>query len=85
MEIILKQLKENGKVIFPQTSAEAVVVKSKGEVITLDTFINKKTIITVNNKPYINIEGHQNQEIKFGDDFEADEIDNNIKLKWNNL
>ena len=42
-------------------------------------------IITVNNKPYINIEGHQNQEIKFGDDFEADETDKNIKLKWNNL
>ena len=85
MEIIVKQLKQNGNVIFPQTSAEAVVAKSQGEIITLDKFINKKTSVIVNNKNYITVTGHTDQVIKFGDDFEADDIDNTIKLKWNEI
>lgn len=85
MEVIVKQLKQSGVVIFPQTSAEAVVAKSQGEIITLDKFINKKTSIIVNNKNYTTITGHSDQIVKFGDDFEADETDNTIKLKWNEI
>lgn len=86
MEIIVKQLKQGNNVIFPQTSAEAVIAKSQGQVITLDKIVSKKTIITVNNKQHIILAGHNDQQINFGDDFEADDTDNkNIKLKWNEI
>lgn len=86
MEIIVKQLKQGNNVIFPQTSAEAVIAKSQGQVITLDKIVSKKTIITVNNKQHIVLVGHNDQQINFGDDFEADDTDNkNIKLKWNEI
>lgn len=86
MEIIVKQLKQGDNIIFPQTSAEAVIAKSQGQVITLDKIVSKKTIITVNNKQHIILGGHNDQQINFGDDFEADDTDNkNIKLKWNEI
>lgn len=42
MEYIIKQLKQNGEVFFPQTSAESVLVKSGQEVITLDIILSRK-------------------------------------------
>lgn len=42
MELIIKQLKQDNKVIIPQTTAEAVLVKNNKEIITLDRVLNKK-------------------------------------------
>lgn len=84
MAIFIKQLKDQGKTIFPQTSAEAVVLKSQGDIITLDKFVNKETTITVDDTIYTVISGHSNQVIKLGSDFKVDEKDG-IVLKWNNI
>ena len=84
MAIFIKQLKDQGQTIFPQTSAEAVVLKSQGDIITLDKFVNKETTITVGDTIYTVISGHNNQVIKLGSDFKVDEKDR-IILKWNNI
>ena len=84
MAIFIKQLKDQGQTIFPQTSAEAVVLKSQGDIITLDKFVNKETTITVDDTIYTVISGHNNQVIKLGSDFKVDEKDG-IILKWNNI
>lgn len=84
MAIFIKQLKNQGQIIFPQTSAEAVVLKSQGDTITLDKFVNKETTITVDDTIYTVISGHNNQVIKLGSDFKVDEKDG-IVLKWNNI
>lgn len=84
MAIFIKQLKDQGQTIFPQTSAEAVVLKSQGDIITLDKFVNKETTITVDDTIYTVISGHNNQVIKLGSDFKVDEKDG-IVLKWNNI
>lgn len=42
MEIAIKQLSQNSKVIFPQTAAEAVLVKKGSAIITLDKALSFK-------------------------------------------
>lgn len=42
MEVTVKQLTQNSKVLFPQTSAEAVLVKKGNTVVTLDTALQYK-------------------------------------------
>ena len=42
MSISIKQLKQNNQVLFPQTSAEAVLVKRGSNIITLDQFLQLK-------------------------------------------
>lgn len=42
MKIEIKQLQQNKKILFPQTSAEAVLVKKGSTVITLDKMLNLK-------------------------------------------
>lgn len=42
MEYLIKQLSQNSQIFFPQTSAEAVVVKDNEEITTLDKFLQKK-------------------------------------------
>lgn len=83
MNVEIKQISENKKIIFPQTSAEAVLVKDNGKIITLDKRLNKKTIIVVNGNTYKTISGSANQQINFGNDFEVN--NDNIGLKWNNI
>lgn len=48
MELPIKQLKQNGQIFVPQTTAEAVLVKDNSQVITLNTLLERKleTIIT---------------------------------------
>lgn len=48
--INIKQLSQNQQIFFPQTSAEAVLVKeNSGKVITLDTILKEK--ISPNESP----------------------------------
>lgn len=42
MEYSIKQLSQNSQAFFPQTSAEAVLIKDNGEITTLDKFLQKK-------------------------------------------
>lgn len=42
MGVIIKQLSQNSKIIFPQTSAEAVLVKKGQQVMTLDKVLQFK-------------------------------------------
>lgn len=42
MSILIKQLKQNNQVLFPQTAAEAVLVKRGTTVITLDQILSLK-------------------------------------------
>ena len=84
MEIQIKQLKQQGNVIFPQTSAEAVIVKSQEGTVTLNKFINKTTSVIVNGVTYKVLGGYTNQNLKFGSDFKADDSDG-IQLKWNKI
>lgn len=42
MILTVKQLKQNGQIIVPQTVAEAVLVKSNNSVITLNKALDKK-------------------------------------------
>lgn len=42
MGVIIKQLSQNSKIIFPQTSAEAVLVKKGQQVVTLDKALQFK-------------------------------------------
>lgn len=42
MEYLIKQLSQNSQVFFPQTSSEAVLVKDKEEVTTLNKVLDKK-------------------------------------------
>lgn len=85
MNISIKQLKEGQNVIFPQTSAEAVLIKSNQKVVTLDKYIDKKIDVLINGTLYSTITGCENQQIKFGDDFKVDEDNNCIKLTWNGI
>lgn len=85
MSIYIKQIKENQQIIFPQTSAEAVLVKSNNSVITLDTYLKKKTTVIVNNETYQTIAGSEDQTIKLSDDFAVDKENNSIKLTWNGI
>lgn len=82
METPIKQLKTGQIVFFPQTVAEAVVVNTGSKIITLNDYLKKKTIVTVNSKIYTSIQGSEDQNIQFGDDFKIDE-NNNITLTWN--
>ena len=79
METPIKQLKTEQIVFFPQTVAEAVVVNTGSKIITLNDYLKKKTIVTVNNKVYTAIQGSEDQNIQLGDDFKIDE-NNNITL-----
>ena len=83
MNIHIKQIKEGQQIIFPQTSAEAVLINSNQKVITLNDFVNKKTTINVNGKIYSTISGHEDQHVKLSDDFSIDNETNSIKLTWN--
>lgn len=47
MEIILKQLKKSGKIIFPQTSAEAVLVKQNNNIVTLNKALESKQNVII--------------------------------------
>lgn len=42
MELPIKQLKQNSQIFVPQTVAEAVLVKDNGQVITLNTLLERK-------------------------------------------
>ena len=42
MELTIKQLKQHDQIFVPQTTAEAVLVKDGGEVITLDNILKRK-------------------------------------------
>ena len=48
MILTVKQLKQSGETFFPQTVAEAVLVKNNGNIITLNNALEKKleSIIT---------------------------------------
>lgn len=83
MIIQIKQIKENQQIIFPQTSAEAVLVKNPNKtIITLDKVLNKKVI--VDEQVYTTV--NQNDEVlmNLGDDFKIDS-ENKIQIKFNNL
>lgn len=57
MNIKVTQLNQNSQLIFPQTSAEAVLVKQGSVILTLDKVLNRKSgiIITPDNSG-LNIE-----------------------------
>lgn len=54
-----------------------------GHIIST-TPIGKTTVIVNNGNTYTVLDGTEDKEIRFGDDFDTDE-NNNIKLKWNNI
>lgn len=83
MNIQIEQLKKNQQIIFPQTSSEAVLLKSSNQtIITLDKVINKK--IMVDDKVYTTINENSETLMNLGDDFEIDS-QNKIQIKFNNL
>lgn len=47
MSQLIKSLKQDNKIFFPQTSAEAVLIKDNNQVYTLDKYL-KRPIITPN-------------------------------------
>lgn len=75
----IKQLQQNKQIFFPQTVAEAVLVKTENGITTLNKILNRK-IITVQGEQAYNSNGIVN----FGDDFTIDN-NNNITLNWVNL
>lgn len=42
MKILLKQLHQGNTIVFPQTSAESVLVKAPGRILTLDKVLSSK-------------------------------------------
>lgn len=86
MEYSIKQLSQNDQIFFPQTSAEAVIVKDKEQVITLDKVLEKKVenIITPVGSGLQSFKQEQGVIITHSNSIEANQILTPNLIKYDN-
>lgn len=89
MELIIKQLKQQGQTFVPQTTAEAVLVKDTlpdggVQVITLDTMLDKKVeqIITPAQSGLSSFRQGKNVILTHSNSITANESPSAIKIKY---
>ena len=71
MLIQLKQLKQKGQIIFPQTTSEAVLVKTGGTIVTLDKVLHNKIDTITSNDSNLTI-SKQGSEVSINHSSEID-------------
>lgn len=86
MKLIIKQLKQQGQIFVPQTTAEAVLVKDGNEVITLDTMLGKKIeqIITPAGSGLQAFRQGSNIILAHSNSITANESLSSVKIKYDN-
>lgn len=86
MELNIKQLKQHGQIFVPQTTAEAVLVKDNGAVITLNDLLDKKieNIITPVGSGLNSYKQDKNTIITHSNLITANESPSAIKVKYDN-
>lgn len=86
MKLIIKQLKQQGQIFVPQTTAEAVLVKDGDEVITLDTMLGKKIeqIITPAGSGLQAFRQESNIILAHSNSITANESLSSVKIKYDN-
>ncbi len=80
----IKQLKQNGQIFVPQTTAEAVLVKDGEEVITLDKFLTRPTVITPAGSGLNSYKQGKNTILVHSNSITANESPSSVKVKYDN-
>ena len=86
MELTIKQLKQHDQIFVPQTTAEAVLVKDGGEVITLDNILKRKIeqIITPAGSGLQAFKQGSNIILAHSNSVTANESPSSVKIKYDN-
>lgn len=86
MEYTIKQLSQNSQVFFPQTSSEAVIVKSGEEITTLDKVLIKKieNIVTPAGSGLQSYKQEQNVILTHTNSIEANQYPSPNLIKYDN-
>lgn len=86
MDLTIKQLQQYGEAFIPQTAAEAVLVKSGEEVITLDNMLQRKLerIVTPANSGLNSYQQGINVILTHSNSIEANEAPIPVKVQYDN-
>ena len=86
MELPIKQLKQNSQIFVPQTVAEAVLVKDNGQVITLNTLLERKLeqIITPANSGLIAYPQGKSVVLSHSNSISANDTPEPVNIKYDN-
>ena len=86
MKLPIKQLTQNSQIFVPQTVAEAVLVKDNGQVITLNTLLERKLeqIITPANSGLIAYPQGKSVVLSHSNSISANDTPEPVNIKYDN-